>query len=728
MKQQDIDKKIGMPDVNAEWAKFEREVIGEVTQHKKRSLAPWAWGIGIAASIAVVAGLFFFGNGSKVENEGSVAMAEGNKFEVPEEKDENDGNAEKTITDNIIDNTSENLLAEAEPSPEGKASIPMPVQDVTEDDFSLVEESPHFPGGDRAMVDFIKKNLRYPALAKVSDSEAQDSLQRHIARLDIVPNSSHLGANTMRLSGTSGQNGRDKDSVLVMVDGEAMLMAKNQITTEENLEHFLKKDIESIMVYKDEDNKRPYVEKYGELAKNGVVYIKTKPTQRTYEYEWLANAAKEDALQGRIAGLGRDSLIIHFVSKTERPSLPYIWERDTVLVLVNGKEDKDFLRYLSSMSHGSMNNVYDYFFERNQLFLMQSLHTDDLQSLLCDSSVLTGRDIRLVVNYQTKPFTPISQLHTNEIMLRRLAYLKNRYLAGFKQNSHQEYFSPDIYDTPTKERIFGLTAAKCHSSYYGRNEYFGPIGSDKNGTYVPLIRDVVLTTHDDSWYENGEIWILKDDTHFNQIIDDIRQAATSAESSIIKGDSIVTLAFIYGGKVAEGQPNDLTGRYMQKRLYEKAKVNTFKFNPDVDAPSYWWAEVYYSTTSITSQRQLWMHLHSVDKLYTADCPEIIANSRKIEGIVLNEKDEPLTGATVFVGSIPTTETIQCRTDSTGHFELCLPYPNASIQVSHIDYGTVRLSHPADTALTIRMKDMTSLKDVKVLPRVIKDMKALTSPE
>jgi hypothetical protein len=123
-----------------------------------------------------------------------------------------------------------------------------------------------------------------------------------------------------------------------------------------------------------------------------------------------------------------------------------------------------------------------------------------------------------------------------------------------------------------------------------------------------------------------------------------------------------------------------------------------------------------------------MHLHSVDKLYTADCPEILTNSRKIKGIVLNEKDEPLTGATVFVGSRPNTETIQGRTDSTGHFELCLPYPNASIQVSHIDYGTVRLSHPADTALTIRMKDMTSLKDAKVLPRVIKDMKALTAPE
>ena len=239
---------------------------------------------------------------------------------------------------------------------------------------------------------------------------------------------------------------------------------------------------------------------------------------------------------------------------------------------------------------------------------------------------------------------------------------------------------------------------------------------------------MVLTTHDYSWYENGEICFLKDDTYFNQIIDDIRQAATCAESSIIKGDSIVMLAFINGGKVSEGQSNELIGRYMQKRLYEKAKANSFKFNPDVDAPSYWWAEVYYSTTSITSQRQLWMHLHSVDKLYTADCPEILTNSRKIKGIVLNEKDEPLTGATVFVGSRPNTETIQGRTDSTGHFELCMPYHNASIQVSHIDYGTVRLSHPADTALTIRMKDMTPLKDVKVLPRVIKDMKAMTDSE
>ena len=57
MKQEDIDKKIGMPDVDAEWAKFEREVIGR----EKASRKSLYWAIGIAASIALIAGFFLFG-------------------------------------------------------------------------------------------------------------------------------------------------------------------------------------------------------------------------------------------------------------------------------------------------------------------------------------------------------------------------------------------------------------------------------------------------------------------------------------------------------------------------------------------------------------------------------------------------------------------------------------------------------------------------------------------
>ena len=58
MKNEDIDKRIGMPDVDKEWARFEREVIGKETKGNRRSIYSWIGGLGIAASIL----LFFLIN------------------------------------------------------------------------------------------------------------------------------------------------------------------------------------------------------------------------------------------------------------------------------------------------------------------------------------------------------------------------------------------------------------------------------------------------------------------------------------------------------------------------------------------------------------------------------------------------------------------------------------------------------------------------------------------
>lgn len=55
MKTEDIDKKIGMPDVNEEWAQFEHDVIDKDTRASKRF---WLWSLSIAASIIIVAALF----------------------------------------------------------------------------------------------------------------------------------------------------------------------------------------------------------------------------------------------------------------------------------------------------------------------------------------------------------------------------------------------------------------------------------------------------------------------------------------------------------------------------------------------------------------------------------------------------------------------------------------------------------------------------------------------
>ena len=725
MKREDIDKRIGMPDVDAEWAKFEREVIGGVTQHKKRAFVPWAWGIGIAASIAVVAGLFLFGNEPKGINEGSVAIAEENKSEVPEEKNAYDGNAEKAITSNIIDNKSENLLAEAEPSPEEDASVSVPVQDVAEDVFTTEEEQPHFPGGDKALMDFIRKNLRYPALAKAYVTKGRVLMSMKIDTLgqvsDIKAMRFMLEYDPSLLSHTSETEQTElKADISRQLEEECARVIALMPTWQPgrimgkrtNMRYYIPFMLQPELLAKareSEDNKRPYVEKYGELAKSGVVDNKTKPVPRTYEYEGLANAATEEAFQGRIAGLDLDDKHFHFVKETDRPSLPHLWERDTVLTLVNGKEDSDFLSYLSGMSHWSMSNVFDYFFERNQLFLMQSLPSKEVQASSYDPSLFEGRDIRLVVDYLTKPFTSVCQLTPEQIKSRRLAYLQNKYRAGFSKNSNQDYYAPDLYDSPAKERLFGLTAAKCRS-YGQRHEYFGPMGSDSHGIYVPLIRDVMLTINDDAWWENGEVWVLKDDPCFNQVVIDIRQAATCSESSVVtNGDSIVRLAFIFGGKVAEGQSNDLISG-MQKQLYEKIKESTFEFKPNVDAPSWWWGEAYYSTAS---QRHLWMHLHSVDKLYAADCPELLSNRRHVEGMVTDEKGAPLAEANVGIGFVTPWDAI--TTDRNGHFDLWMPFRDSAIRVNHAGYIPKQIQ-PTGTSLVIRMKDATKLREVKVLTK------------
>ena len=570
MKREDIDKRIGMPDVDAEWAQFEREVIGKNTKPNLLRVAAWAGGIGIAATIAL---LFMLNMGSE-ESADQPMIAQ--------------------------------QVKEQPAGTQQRSENPLPV--IREDSQAIM----HLAG--------VGPKSEY------IPSPIDSDFQERVARLEIVPTSADLGSvYIMRLASNAQEN---------------------------------------------------------EPAPN---------------------------MQGRIAGLNLDDNPIRFVTKIDRSSRPYIWERDTVLALVNGKEDSDFVRYLNSLPHWSMSYIYDYFFERNQLYLKQSILSKEELKTQYDASLFEGRDIRLVIDYLTKPFTHVSQLTPEQIKSRRLAYLLNKYRKGFNKNSAQDYFSPDLYDTPAEERLFGLTAAKCRR-YGQQHEYFGPMGSDSHGAYIPLIRDVVMTTQDDAWWENGEIWVLKDDPHFNLVVDDIRQAATRAESSAVTiGDSIVRLAFIFGGKVIEGQQNDLLSG-MQKKLYEQVKKSSFAFKPDEDAPTWWWGEAYYSTTS---QRQLWMHLHSVDKLYATDCPELLSNRRHIEGTVTNEKGEPLAEASVGIGFVTPWDAV--TTDSQGHFDLWMPFRDATIHVNHVGYIPKQIQ-PADTILNFHMKDATKIKDVKVISK------------
>lgn len=160
MKQQDIDKKIGMPDVDKEWAQFERGVIDQKTTSRK----PLYWGIGIAASIALVTGIFLLNHDA--EKQQAIAQQTTNTTEIPTASDNKSAivAAEEPVA---LPAKDEPVRMETEQRPRAEllAQAPPPSAEAKVYDYDCGEIMPQFPGGKRALMEFIKSNIRYPDLA-----------------------------------------------------------------------------------------------------------------------------------------------------------------------------------------------------------------------------------------------------------------------------------------------------------------------------------------------------------------------------------------------------------------------------------------------------------------------------------------------------------------------------------------------------------------------------------
>ncbi len=188
MKTEDIDKKIGMPDVDEEWARFEREVLGEEeTKSRKRVFVGWT--IGIAASIALLAGIFLWGNGAEQQTGSSNQLAQAAKDQTSEKRNVTDSDVvkedtthnsqtqeplstprevfEKVAANHQKEKPSGELLAQATP-PVGERMEEQTPENRTENIrvFNTVEQQPSFRGGYIGLQEFIKQNLKYPSLAQ----------------------------------------------------------------------------------------------------------------------------------------------------------------------------------------------------------------------------------------------------------------------------------------------------------------------------------------------------------------------------------------------------------------------------------------------------------------------------------------------------------------------------------------------------------------------------------
>lgn len=628
MKTEDIDKKIGMPDVDAEWARFEREVINKESARPKR-VAAWAAGIGIAASIALM-----------------LVLGVQNQTQTPLPSPLKGGSGYLTRT-------------------EGEASS------LTHSTSPLLEG----PSVSSSRADGGRESGLIDIESLQDDSEGtswSSSLDQQIKGLAIVSSSSSLGpGNTMRLGGTCI---KDSDRI----EGWDFDPSTP-----------LDQQIKGLTIVSNSSELGPgHTMRLGPTCPKAVEPNTMRPS-----------------LQGQIAGL-TDS-IVYIPSDSIRRGAS---ASDSILYMVNGRVDPDFNAFQREKGKRVASDfnfaTSAYLFDKNQL-LIRYWRTELRQDSAKDESTTKAEAIKLLLDAQTVPFKPTREMTPSEIKSRQTAYLQTVYRARVKGDTHSDtYFSPDLFGSTAEERLFGLLTLQCGVGSV--HETFGPMASDSHGIYVPLVRDVTLRGGDRAWYDKGRLWAVKDDPQCDAVISELRQVAGLADSHVELNDSVVKLAMMSGGRVTAGEPHPFN-TYMQSALalsylnkkYSSLDQSVFYFTPEADAPSYWWAEAYYSTRS---RRSVAVHLHAVYKLYVAACPDLLANRRFVEGRVVNEQGQPLADARVSFGAFHSSgpET-SARADADGRFSFWMPFRDAPVWVLCPGYKSVRVQ-PADSSMTIRMKD------------------------
>ena len=345
-------------------------------------------------------------------------------------------------------------------------------------------------------------------------------------------------------------------------------------------------------------------------------------------------------------------------------------------------------------------------------FLRHDQYVSDVKVLVdAAATAIYGRNgANGAIEITTRPFLSVAPLSPDESKARRQKFLLDVYANyyeghvtstssafgpdGFIYNGKDHAFNPDLFDTPVEEQFFGqMTYQHGHNT----SEFFGPLGSDSRGIYVPLIREVEI-----------KLPAKVNQAHVDSVVNAIRQAARQADKSIERTDSLVRLAFIFGGKVKEGKPHPFK-TYPIKKDGSNEIESKYYFTPDAEAESAWWAEAYFRTTH---PRQLVMHLVSVDKLYASDRPAILENRRHMEGTVLDdETGNPVADALVYIdNTMGISDVGGVRTDKKGHFDLWLPFKNEVVRVSKSGYKDAYWIQPADTARTVRLIPASSPKE------------------
>ena len=295
MKTEDIDKKIGMPDVNDEWAKFESEVINKeaTPQKSRRTLYAWVGGMSIAASL-----LLFFVLSMKDE------LAEDPQFTAQAKIEKNvveSTMVESAVEEPIVESAVEEPIVESpveiaeakevvvKTQPKTKPVVKkdtvkmLPAQLIAQvRAYEQKSDTDRLTGIDDGNDEVVRpidtthtfEMREYEDLGYTSVDKA---LQGSISGLDIVERSGNLGAGkNVRVRGTKPID--DDDSPLVVINGRVTdwkLPDAWIVKTDTDIVRYLGlqyKDVTNIRVLKDES----VTALYGHPGRKGVLDITTK--------------------------------------------------------------------------------------------------------------------------------------------------------------------------------------------------------------------------------------------------------------------------------------------------------------------------------------------------------------------------------------------------------------------------------------------------------------------
>ncbi|MCR5821268.1 MAG: carboxypeptidase-like regulatory domain-containing protein [Bacteroidaceae bacterium] len=264
MKTEDIDKRIGMPDVDAEWARFEQKVIGKEPKTNKRSVYSWMGGLGIAACLL----LFFLINMGDEPKPAIPVVAEQTEPQ-PLEQPATEEDKEEPIA-HIVNTPQPKKASRKELA---AANVDAPAT------MGLKISHREYSGKVQKQVTDDLKNLAFESV----DQE----LQGQIAGFDnLPPQVIKLGSGYV-IRNLGYKYRIPEGEPLLLFNGELLPDSVKQTLNNREIGHldrfFLDffeqrhQRLEKINVLKDEETRRPYTEKFGDLAQDGVINITTSP-------------------------------------------------------------------------------------------------------------------------------------------------------------------------------------------------------------------------------------------------------------------------------------------------------------------------------------------------------------------------------------------------------------------------------------------------------------------